>query len=76
VLEKIRTLRAELARRGLSTIIESDGGINDRTIGAFAEAGVDVFVMGSSVFESNDYAGTLARMRREAERGQRAAAPK
>ena len=69
VLGKIRALRAELARRGLSTIIESDGGINERTIGDFAAAGVDAFVAGSGIFAARDYGETIARMRREAERG-------
>ncbi len=68
VLAKIRALRAELARRGLSTIIESDGGINERTIGDFAAAGVDAFVVGSGIFAAGDYPGTVARLRREAVR--------
>ncbi|HVP18845.1 MAG TPA: ribulose-phosphate 3-epimerase [Spirochaetia bacterium] len=68
-LGKIRALRAELARRGLATIVESDGGINDRTIGDFAAAGVDAFVAGSGIFGTRDYAATITRMRQEAERG-------
>jgi ribulose-phosphate 3-epimerase len=69
VLDKIRALRAELARRGLATIIESDGGINERTIADFAAAGVDAFVIGSALFGTTDYPATFARMRREVERG-------
>ena len=69
VLNKVRALRAELARRGLSTIIESDGGINELTIADFAEAGVDAFVVGSGIFGTTDYPATMARMRREVERG-------
>ncbi len=72
VLEKIRALRAEVGRRGLSTIMESDGGINEGTIADFAAAGVDVFVVGSAVFESPDYAATLARLRRGVEQGMKA----
>ncbi len=75
VLDKIRTLRAELTRRGLSTMIESDGGINVLTISRFAAAGVDVFVVGSALFGDADYPGTVARLRREVERGQKAALP-
>jgi ribulose-phosphate 3-epimerase len=74
VLDKIRALRAELARRGLSTIVESDGGINERTIADFAAAGVDAFVIGSALFGSADYPASLARLRREVERGMRAEA--
>jgi ribulose-phosphate 3-epimerase len=72
VLDKIRALRAEIARRGLPTIIESDGGINERTIADFAAAGVDVFVMGSAIFASKDYAAAIAEMRQEIGRGETA----
>jgi ribulose-phosphate 3-epimerase len=73
VLDKIRTLRTELARRGLSTIVESDGGINERTIAEFAAAGVDVFVVGSALFGTADYPASFARLRREVERGMKSA---
>jgi ribulose-phosphate 3-epimerase len=73
VLRKIRTLRADLARRGLSTTIESDGGINERTVADFAAAGVDAFVIGSAFFANADYAATVSRMRREVERGMKSA---
>jgi len=73
VLNKIRALREELARRGLSTIIESDGGINERTIADFAAAGVDAFVIGSGLFGTPDYPATFARMRGEVERGLKSA---
>jgi ribulose-phosphate 3-epimerase len=69
VLNKVRALRAELARRGLSTIVESDGGINERTIAQFAAAGVDAFVIGSALFGTADYPSAFARLRREVERG-------
>jgi len=73
VLNKIRALRAELARRGLSMIVESDGGINEQTIADFAAAGVDAFVIGSGLFGTTDYPATFARMRREVERGMKSA---
>jgi ribulose-phosphate 3-epimerase len=69
ILGKIRALRTELARRGLSTIIESDGGINEQTIADFAAAGVDAFVIGSGLFGKPDYAAACAALRREVERG-------
>jgi ribulose-phosphate 3-epimerase len=69
VLDKIRAFRRELARRGLSTIVESDGGINERTIAEFAAAGVDVFVVGSALFGTTDYPAAFARLRGEVERG-------
>jgi ribulose-phosphate 3-epimerase len=63
IIDRIRALRAEIDRRGLATIIQSDGGINTRTIGAFAGAGVDVFVVGSALFRSPDYSLTLGTLR-------------
>ena len=69
VLDKIRALRAELARRGLSTIVQSDGGINEQTIARFAAAGVDAFVIGSALFGTSDYHAAFTRLRREVERG-------
>ena len=73
VLDKIRAFRAELDRRGLSTIVESDGGINERTIAEFAAAGVDAFVVGSALFGAPDYPSAFARLQGEVDRGLRAA---
>ncbi len=73
VLDKIRALRALLSRRGLSTLLQSDGGINVLTISDFAAAGADVFVVGSALFGAGDYPGTIARLRSEVERGQKVA---
>ena len=73
VLKKIRALREELTRRGLSTMVESDGGINERTIADFAAAGVDAFVIGSGLFGASDYPATFARMRSEVQRGRKSA---
>ena len=69
VLSKIRALRAEIRRRGMSRTIQSDGGINLKTIVDFTAAGVDAFVVGSALFGSADYSATMADMRREIARG-------
>ena len=45
--EKIRTLRQEIAKRGLSLHIEVDGGINAQTAALCREAGADMLVAGS-----------------------------
>lgn len=50
VLDNVRALRARIDADGLDTLIEIDGGIGPDTVGVSAEAGVDVFVAGSSVF--------------------------
>ena len=70
ILDKIRALRAELARRGLSIPVQSDGGINLATIADFAEAGVELFVLGSGIFGAGDYRQLIPRLRTEIARGQ------
>ena len=62
-LEKIRRLREMIVARGLSTIIQIDGGVNTDTIGDISDAGVDVFVAGSAVFGSDDYQRTISGFR-------------
>ena len=51
-LVKIRQVRNALLDRGLECEVEVDGGINEKTIGSVAEAGADVMVAGSSVFDA------------------------
>lgn len=63
-LEKIAQLRMMIQTRGLSTLIQVDGGVNAGTIGAVAAAGADVFVAGSAIFGSPDYAATIDSLRR------------
>ncbi len=48
--DKIRAIRQEAVRRGLDIDVEVDGGINEETIITAKEAGANVFVMGSSIF--------------------------
>jgi ribulose-phosphate 3-epimerase len=63
VIPKIERLRERIERMGLATEIEVDGGINPKTISQVSEAGADVFVAGSAIFHSEDYAGTMRIMR-------------
>ncbi|MCC6272700.1 MAG: ribulose-phosphate 3-epimerase [Deltaproteobacteria bacterium] len=44
--------------------IEIDGGIKAENIAEVSAAGVDIFVAGSAIFQSNNYAETIAEMRR------------
>ena len=62
-LDKIRTLREAIAQRNLSTLIQIDGGVNDDTIASIAAAGVDCFVAGSAIFNTDDYQKTIGRLR-------------
>lgn len=51
-LPKIRQVRNALEARGLECEVEVDGGINETTIGLAAQAGADVMVAGSSVYDA------------------------
>ncbi len=62
-MEKIKTLREEIKRRGLSVDIQVDGGINEKTIGIAASAGANVFVAGSAVFGATDPAEEIEKLR-------------
>lgn len=53
-LDKVRKLRDVIDSRGLSTLIEIDGGISRETIASAAAAGTDAFVAGSAVFKASD----------------------
>lgn len=64
-LRKIRTLKSEIAERGLSTLIEIDGGVNPDTAKLCIEAGADVLVAGSAVFKSEDPKAMIAAIRGE-----------
>lgn len=54
VLPKIAEAREMVRRSGCDIWVQVDGGIGERTIGACAEAGADVFVAGSAVFGADD----------------------
>jgi len=54
VLPKIRRTRELVARHGLQTWLQVDGGVSLETIERCAEAGADVFVAGSAVFGADD----------------------
>ncbi|MDH6357701.1 ribulose-phosphate 3-epimerase [Parabacteroides sp. PF5-9] len=51
---KTSQLKEMIIRKGLDTLIEVDGGINEETGKRLVRAGADVLVAGSSVFEAND----------------------
>jgi len=68
-LAKIWQLRQQIDAMGLAVGIEVDGGISATTIGEVAEAGANIFVAGSAVYGSNDYAETIKSLKRGAESG-------
>ena len=62
-LEKIARMRKMIDDRGLDIEIEVDGGVNKSTIADVSSAGTDVFVAGSAIFGSEDYAATISEFR-------------
>jgi len=65
-LPKIHALRGMLDKRGLETELEVDGGVKTSNIELISHAGADVFVAGSAVFGSPDYAAMIAELKRRA----------
>jgi ribulose-phosphate 3-epimerase len=66
MLAKIRRLRAICAERGLSPVIEVDGGENATTAVEAAAAGATAIVAGSAIFGAKDYAAAIAAIRANA----------
>jgi ribulose-phosphate 3-epimerase len=64
-LAKLREARAIIDASGREIRLEIDGGVKVDNIGEIAAAGADSFVAGSAIFNSKDYAATIARMREE-----------
>lgn len=62
-LEKIAQLRALRDELGYNFDIQVDGGINDETVVAAYEAGANVFVAGSYVYDKVDPAAKIARLK-------------
>jgi len=62
--DKIVAAKRMIDASGRDIRLEIDGGVKIDNIGAIAAAGVDTFVAGSAIFGAEDYATTIAAMRR------------
>ena len=62
-LEKLKSFKSKLPEQVLLSI---DGGIDQQTISAAAEAGANVFVAGSSIFVAEDYQSSLLELKSQA----------
>ncbi|MGD9893394.1 MAG: ribulose-phosphate 3-epimerase [Dehalococcoidia bacterium] len=68
-LEKVREVRSMIDARSLATELEIDGGIAETTIAAAVEAGADILVAGSAIYNPREpIAVAVARLRRAIER--------
>ena len=68
VLPKLRRARELVARHGGSVWLQVDGGVSEETIERCADAGADVFVAGSAVYDADDRAAAVQALRAQAER--------
>jgi len=59
-LDKIKKIRKKLDKLNKHVRLEVDGGINLNNIKAVSDAGADTFVMGSAIFNSDDYKKTIS----------------
>jgi ribulose-phosphate 3-epimerase len=67
LLEKVRAVRRHVNSGHLDVRVEVDGGIDEDTIAAAAEAGADAFVAGTAVYGAADPAAAVRSLRARAE---------
>jgi ribulose-phosphate 3-epimerase len=63
MIAKIKAARKMIDDISPNVMLEVDGGVTTENIGTLKEAGTDIFVAGSSVFKSGDYAKTIRKMK-------------
>lgn len=64
-LDKLRSIRSRINESGRDIRLEVDGGVKVNNIKEIAEAGADMFVAGSAIFDSEDYGQVIDSMRSE-----------
>ncbi len=69
VLPKVTAIRKMIDQSGRAIDLEIDGGIAPDTAASATAAGARVLVAGSAVFTHPDYGESIAKLRREGERG-------
>ena len=61
---KVRDLKELILQKNAATLIEIDGGVSDKNALLLKEAGADVLVAGSFVFNSNDPLATIKNLKK------------
>lgn len=64
-LNKLKAVRQLIEQSGRDIRLEIDGGVKIDNIAQIAAAGADTFVAGSAIFNSKNYADTIAKMRQQ-----------
>lgn len=62
-IEKVKQLKDLIRRTGSKTLIEIDGGVNEKTGKSLAEAGADILVAGSYVFKAPSPASAISTLK-------------
>jgi len=66
-LQKVRLLKQMITQKGLNTLIEIDGGVTLDNASALVQAGADVLVAGSTVFNAANPLATIAALKQSAQ---------
>ena len=61
---KIKQLKEIIVKHNAPTLIEIDGGVNDKNAKALVEAGADVLVAGNFVFKSDSPTQTISQLKK------------
>ena len=61
--DRVRTLRSMIDRAGSGTLIEVDGGIGKQNLAELRNAGVNVFVIGTSIFRADNPAEMISELK-------------
>jgi ribulose-phosphate 3-epimerase len=67
ILDKAKEVSVWIKSTGRDITLEIDGGVNPQNIAEIAKCGVNAFVAGSAIFNSDSYGDTIAKMRKELE---------
>jgi ribulose-phosphate 3-epimerase len=62
-LQKIEKLKTLITKMNAQTLIQVDGGVNSSNLGQLLNAGVDVIVAGSVIFQSPNPAATIKELK-------------
>ncbi len=63
VVEKARKLKSMIDSKKLNTLIEVDGGVNNKNVRDLDNAGVDIVVAGNYVFSSDSYKDAISSLK-------------
>ena len=61
--DKIKKLKKMITDGGHDTLIQIDGGVTDENIGSLIDAGVDVFVVGNTIFSADQPQQMITRLK-------------